>query len=118
VTAVLDGTALGRWVEIALPDAPWGRPVPFVGFVYMDWEAGMSAKGPGHRPDDPQPHGAPADRRAQPRARGRRGRRPGRRRGWRTRPSRPSTPWRRDPLMRGRWHNQFTYDLQVLVHDG
>ena len=67
--AVLDGTALGRWVEIALPDAPWGRPVPFVGYVYMDWEAGMSAKGgPADRPDDPPsltvrlPIGAPRRR--------------------------------------------------------
>lgn len=123
MSAPLDGDALGRWVEIALPDAPWGRPVPFVGYVYMDWQAGMSAKGgPADRPDDPPsltvrlPIGAPSrvldaaevGARVTPPA-------------WVAHfgPQPPTdAPWRRDPALRGRWHKQFPDDLQVLVHDG
>lgn len=123
MTAPLDGDALGRWVEIALPDAPWGRPAPFVGYVYMDWQAGMSAKGgPADRPDDPPsltvrlPIGAPSrvldaaevGARVTPPA-------------WVAHfgPQPPTdAPWRRNPALRGRWHKQFPDDLQVLVHDG
>ncbi|MBK9030140.1 MAG: hypothetical protein IPL61_02175 [Myxococcales bacterium] len=122
---VLDGAALGHWVELVLPEPPWKRAVPFVGFVYMDWEAGMSAKGgPADRPDDPPsltvrlPIGAPsriltADEVA---ASGRPTAPP-----WVEHfgPQPPTdAPWRRDPALAGRWHKQFPDDLQVLVHDG
>ena len=44
-TPPIDGTALLRWIELQLPDPPWSEPEPFIGFVYMDAQAGLSAKG-------------------------------------------------------------------------
>ncbi len=123
----IDGTALLRWIELALPDAPWSEAEPFVGFVYLDAQVGMSAKG--GRAGDPDqveqpgltvrlPIGVPskvltAD---EARARGLPDRP-----GWVTlygpQPA-PDGPWRTDPALRGRFHKSFPDDLQVLVHDG
>lgn len=121
--ASVDGTALGHWIELALPDAPWGRPVPFVGFVYLDPQAGLSAKGgPADQPDAPPsltvrlPIGVPgrvltaAERGARPAIPA-----------WVEHygPQPPTDArWRTDRWLRGRWHKQFPDDVQVLVHDG
>lgn len=124
MTAVLDGTALGRWVEIALPEPPWSSPVPFVGFAYLDPQAGMSAKGgPADEPGSTVlvvrlPIGAPSRilSEAEVAARGL--------------PTSPTwvaaygpqppraAPWRTAPALRGRWHRQFPDDTAVLCHDG
>lgn len=125
-TAV-DGTALLRWVELELPEPPWSEREPFLGFVYLDPKAGLSAKG-GRVGDESQverpsltvrlPIGVPGrvldeDERAK-----------------RGLPETPSWlaffgpqppahgPWRTDPGLRGRFHPQYPDDLQVLVHDG
>jgi hypothetical protein len=125
-TAV-DGAALLRWIELELPAPPWTTGEPFLGFVYLDPQAGLSAKG-GRAGDVTQverpgltvrlPIGAPGrvldeDEVAK-----------------RALPASPSwlsfygpqppanAPWRTDPGLRGRFHPQFPDDLQVLVHDG
>jgi hypothetical protein len=125
-TAV-DGAALLRWVELQLPEPPWTQLEPFLGFVYLDPQAGLSAKG-GRAGDESQvdrpsltvrlPIGVPGrildeDERAK-----------------RGLPETPSWlshfgpqppangPWRTDPGLRGRFHPQYPDDLQVLVHDG
>ncbi len=123
----LDGTALLRWVELELPEPPWREREPFLGFVYLDPQAGLSAKG-GRAGDASQvespsltvrlPIGVPGrildeDEVA--------------RRGLPASPSwlsfygpQPPAhgPWRTDPGLRGRFHPQYPDDLQVLVHDG
>lgn len=118
---VLDGAALGHWIELALPDAPWPGGAPFVGFVYLDAQAGLSAKG-GPKgeptltvrlpigvdgrviPDDEAAARGLADAPAWLEAYG-------------AQPVRDAA-WRRDPRLAGKWHKQFPDDLQVLVHDG
>ncbi len=124
---ILDGNAMLRWVELALPEPPWPGGAAFVGFVYQDWQAGMSAKG--GPADDATVATTPrltvrlpigVDGRilddAEVAARGL--------------PARPpwldaygvqppaDGPWRRDPLLAGKLHRQYPDDLQVLVHDG
>lgn len=125
MTAVLDGTALGHWVELALPEPPWATATPFLGFVYLDPDAGLSTKGgAADRPIDEAnlivrlPSGAPgrvlaADEVA---ARGLPAAPP-----WLAHygpQPRTDAPWRTAPSMRGRWHKQFPDDTQVLCHDG
>jgi hypothetical protein len=125
-TAV-DGTALGHWVELQLPEPPWTELEPFVGFVYLDAQAGLSAKG--GRAGDPAhaaqpsltvrlPIGVPARvltgdeaaARGLPVA-------PGWLAGFGPQPA-TDAPWRVDPALRGRFHPQWPDDLQVLLHDG
>lgn len=125
-TAV-DGAALLRWVELELTEPPWSEPEPFLGFVYLDPQAGLSTKG-GRAGDSSQverpsltvrlPIGVPGrvldeDEVA--------------RRGLPVSPSwlsfygpQPPAdgPWRTDPGLRGRFHPQYPDDVQVLVHDG
>ncbi len=125
-TAV-DGVALLHWVELQLPEPPWAEPEPFVGLVYLDAEAGLSAKG--GRAGDPTaaeqpsltvrlPIGVPGRvlsaeevaARALPAAPG-----------WLHHfgPQPPAdAAWRTDPALRGRFHPRFPDDLQVLLHDG
>jgi hypothetical protein len=43
-TAV-DGAALLRWIELELPEPPWTERDAFLGFAYLDPQAGLSAKG-------------------------------------------------------------------------
>lgn len=124
---ILDGNALQRWVELALPEPPWTGGAAFVGFVYMDWQAGMSAKG--GAADDPAVATAPrltvrlpigVDGRVldddELRARGLPDLPP-----WLeaygAQPARDGA-WRRDPALVGKFHKQFPDDLAVLVHDG
>lgn len=124
---VVDGTALGHWVELALPEPPWSHGAAFVGFVYLDGQAGMSAKG--GAADDAALASAPTltvrlpigvDSRVldgdEVRARGL--------------PAVPDwvvhygaqpmtdAPWRRAPALAGKWHKQFPDDVAVIVHDG
>lgn len=119
----LDGTALGHWVELALPEPPWSRPVPFVGYVYLDASAGLSAKGgPADEPAAAPsltvrlPIGVPSrvmtDAEAAPRATP-----PAWIDSYGPQPQRDA-PWRLDRAMAGRWHRSFPDDVQVLVHDG
>ncbi|HVK72301.1 MAG TPA: hypothetical protein VM734_03245 [Kofleriaceae bacterium] len=125
--AAVDGTALLRWVELDLPEPPWDEHEPFVGFVYLDAQAGLSAKG--GRKGDPDhverpgltvrlPIGVPgrvlpAD---EARARGL-PERPGWLVHYGAQPP-ADAPWRTDPALRGRFHRSFPDDLQVLIHDG
>lgn len=123
----LDGNALLHWIELALPEPPWLGDERFVGFVYMDWEVGMSAKG--WADGDPTvvekprltvrlPMGVtsrliPDDEAA---ARGLPERPP-----WlETFGPQPAkdAAWRRDPALAPRAHKQFPDDVPVLVHDG
>jgi len=123
----LAGEALLSWIELALPDPPWSEPEPFVGFVYLDDQAGLSAKG--GRAGDPAlaarpvltvrlPIGVPSRILDGAEAAGR---------GLPARPdwlhhygTQPPAhgPWRTDPALRGRFHRSFIDDVQVLVHDG
>lgn len=123
----VDATAFLRWVELALPEPPWSGGAPFVGFVYLDPQAGLSAKG------GPADDAALADA---PRLTvrlpiGVPGRvLPDGERATRGLPPAPSwldrfgaqpqadPPWRRDPALAGRFHRSWPDDLQVLVHDG
>lgn len=121
------GTALLRWIELALPDPPWPEPDPFVGFVFLDAEAGLSTKG--GRAGDPSlaerptltvrlPIGVPSRLLTADEVRDR------------NLPAIPAWlaahgpqpaadgPWRGDRALRGRFHPQFPDDLQVLIHDG
>lgn len=124
---ILDGTALLHWVELALPEPPWTTGAAFVGFVYLDAEAGMSAKG--GPSDDPGlataprltvrlPIGVPSrildD--AEVQARGLPAAPPWLA-GFGAQPM-ADAPWRRDPVLVGKFHRKFPDDLQVLVHDG
>ena len=125
-TAV-DGAALLRWIELELPEPPWPEKEPFLGFAYLDPQAGLSAKG-GRAGDPAQierpaltvrlPIGVPgrvldddeAARRGLPASPP-----------WLSffGPQPPAHgPWRSDPGLRGRFHPQYPDDLQVLVHDG
>ena len=116
-----------HWIELQLPDPPWDEPEPFVGFVYVDPQAGAAAKG--GRAGDPTLASAPSLTVRLPIGV------PGlvlsdaevTRRGLPARPawldnygSQPiaDAPWRADPALRGRFHRSFPDDLQVLVHDG
>jgi hypothetical protein len=123
---ILDGTALGHWVELALPEPPWQTTSAFVGFAYLDPDAGMSAKGGAS--DDPEiarapsltvriPIGVPSRVLRDDEVAARRlpvvpawidqfGPQP-----------RTDAPWRRDPILAGRWHKQFPDDIAVLVAD-
>jgi hypothetical protein len=120
----LDGRALLRWISLELPEAPWGTAEPFVGFVYLDAQAGLSAKGwreaealackltvrlpigvPSRILDD-----AEATARGLPVA-------PDWLRAYGPQPARDA-PWRHDPALIGRFHVRFPDDLQVVVHDG
>jgi hypothetical protein len=125
-TAV-DAAALLRWVELELPEPPWSEREAFLGFVYLDPKAGLTAKG-GRVGDESQverpsltvrlPIGVPG-RVLDDEERAKRGL-----------PEAPSWlsffgpqppvngPWRTDPGLRGRFHPQYPDDLQVLVHDG
>jgi len=123
----VDGTALLHWIELSLPDPPWPSSEPFIGFVYLDAQAGLSAKG--GRAGDPDlierpsltvrlPIGAPGRMLTADDVRGR---------GLPAAPSwlsvyGPQPPadavWRVDPTLRGTFHPRFPDDLQVLVHDG
>ncbi len=123
----VDGAAVLRWIELELPEPPWREREPFLGFVYVDPQAGLSAKG--GRAGDPQqaeqpsltvrlPIGVPGRVLGDDEA------------GGRGLPATPSWlphfgpqppahgPWRTDPGLQGRFHAQFPDDLQVLVHDG
>ncbi len=123
----VDGAALLRWVELELPEPPWAEREPFLGFVYLDAEAGLSARG--GRASDADvverpsltvrlPIGVPGRVLPDDEAR------------TRGLPAAPAWlaaygpqppvdgPWRRDPALRGRFHPRFPDDLQVLVHDG
>jgi hypothetical protein len=123
----LDGAALLRWVEIELPEPPWTEPEPYLGYVYLDPQAGLSSKG-GRAGDPTQverpsltvrlPIGAPSRVLDEEEAT---------RRGLPASPSWLSLygpqppahgPWRTDPGLRGKFHPQYPDDLQVLVHDG
>ncbi|MEZ4401664.1 MAG: hypothetical protein R3B06_16680 [Kofleriaceae bacterium] len=123
----LDGTALGHWVELALPEPPWNRLVPFVGFAYLDAAAGMSTKG--GAADDPAlataptltvrlPIGVPSKilSAAEVAARGLPTPPPWLS-GFAPQPA-TDAPWRTAPALAGRWHRQFPDDLQVLCADG
>lgn len=125
--SAVTGAALLHWIELRLPDPPWEQLEPFVGFVYLDPQAGLSAKG--GRAGDPTaaakpsltvrlPIGVPGRVLPDDEAEGR---------------GLPATPgwlhhfgpqplrdaaWRVDPALQGRFHAQFPDDLQVLVHDG
>lgn len=120
----IDGRALLRWITLELPEAPWRTAEPFVGFVYLDREAGLSAKGwAASAPEQVGltvrlPLGVPGRVLADDEvaARGL--------------PARPDwldvygpqppadAPWRHDPALVGQLHPRFPDDLQVLVHDG
>ncbi len=122
--AAIDGRALLRWIQLELVEPPWGDAEPFVGLVYLDGQAGLSARGwRASAPEDGAlvvrlPIGVPS--RVLPddevAARGL--------------PAAPDwlaahepqppvdAPWRHDPVLIGRFHPRFPDDLQVLVHDG
>ncbi len=122
--ATIDGRALLRWILLELPDPPWGAGAPFVGLVFLDGAAGLSARGwradaphdggltvrlpigvPGRVLDDDEAasRGLPAEP-VWLAAAG---------------PQPPAfAPWRHDPALIGRLHPRFPDDLQVLVHDG
>ncbi|HVV88591.1 MAG TPA: hypothetical protein VHE35_36355, partial [Kofleriaceae bacterium] len=122
--ATLDGRALLRWILLELPDPPWEGGEPFVGLVYVDAQAGLSAKGwRASAPLDDRltvrlPIGVPGRVLADDEvaARGL--------------PAAPDwleaygpqppldAPWRHDPALIGRLHRSFPDDLQVLVHEG
>ena len=123
----VDGAALLRWVELQLPEPPWTEAEPFVGFVYLDPQAGLSAKG-GRTGDQTHierpaltvrlPIGVPGRVLGEEEALTR---------GLPTTPAwlsfygpQPPAhgPWRVDPHLRGKFHPQYPDDLQVLVHDG
>lgn len=125
-TAV-DGAALLRWVELELPEPPWKEKEAFLGFAYLDPQAGFSAKG--GRASDPDTVDKPALTVRLPIGV------PGRllddnevaARGLPAAPSwlsfygpQPPAhgPWRTDPGLRGRFHPQYPDDIQVLLHDG
>lgn len=122
-------TALFAWLELALPDPPWDGGAPFVGFVYVDAQAGLSAKG-GPADDatlatSPRltvrlPIGVPSRVLSAEDARARGlpdappwvahyGAQP---------PPDDDAPWRRDPALAGRFHRSWPDDVPVLVHDG
>jgi hypothetical protein len=112
---------LGNWVELQVP---WEHSEPFVGYVYMDSDAGLSAKG--DRAGS-QPLGTCIVRLPMPFP-------------WRVLdsaeisnaglPAVPEwlkhygpqpdikAPWRSDPIMLGAAHESFIDDVQVIVHDG
>jgi hypothetical protein len=123
----VDGTALGHWVELTLNEPPWKEVEPFVGFVFLDPDSGLSARG-GRAGDPTQaeepsltvrlPIGVPgrvigaaeAATRGLPINPG-----------WVARfgPQPPTdAPWREDVGLRGRFHPQWPDDLQVLIDDG
>lgn len=120
----IDGRALLRWIVLELPEPPWRTTEPFVGFVYLDAEAGLSARGwaaaapadagltvrlpigvPGRilAADEVEARGLPAT----PAWLDACGPQPAR-----------DAPWRDDPALVGKLHPRFPDDLQILVHDG
>lgn len=124
VRAAIDGRALLRWILLELPDAPWPEREPFVGMVFLDGEAGLSAKGwrasapldgalvvrmpigvPGRvlTDDEAAARGLPAE----PPWLAACGPQPLR-----------DAPWRHDPALVGKLHARFPDDVQALVHDG
>jgi len=126
-TGILDASALGRWVEIALGEPPWTSGARFVGFGYLDALAGLSAKG--GAADDPTLATAPrltvrlpigADSRVldedEARARGLPAV-PAWLDGYGPQPVRDAA-WRRDPALAGKFHASWPDDVPVLVHDG
>ena len=124
----IDGRALLRWILLELPEPPWaagdGGDEPFVGLVYLDPQAGLSAKG--WRAGEPAggalvvrlPIGVPGRvlDEAEVAARGLPATPP-----WLAEagPQPPAdAPWRHDPALVPRLHARFPDDVQVLVHDG
>jgi hypothetical protein len=127
-TTVLDpndvAPALGKWVFMDLPLEQKGR---FLGYVYFDPEAGLSAKGGPEA--DPQldtlprltvrlPIGKPLQPLSDEETRVR---------GLPSTPAwlhhygpqpRTDAPWRVEPALKGRFHPSYPDDLEVLVHDG
>ena len=120
----IDGRALLRWVLLELPETPWPGGAPFIGLVYVDPQAGLSAKGwRDGAPDESKltvrlPIGAPGriltdDEVAS-----------------RGLPAEPAwlvhygpqptldAPWRHDPALLERLHRSYPDDVQVVVHDG
>ena len=115
---------LGRWVWQELP---WDHPERFLGYVYLDAEAGLSAKGgpesaadlaemPSHTLRMPMPKPARPLTAEEVAARGLPAKP-----SWLTfygpQPD-PAAPWRTDPALGDCFHESFPDDLQVLVHDG
>jgi len=115
---------LGRWVWMELP---WELKERFLGYVYVDPDAGLSAKG------GPESAAQIAElptytvrlplqlpilsltpkeisKRALPRI-------PTWLEYYGPQPD-PEAAWRKDPDLKGRFHDSFPDDLQVLVHDG
>lgn len=115
---------VGKWVELRLA---WEHDEPFIGFVYLDDVAGLSARGdraslstlstfPAVTVRLPMPLpwrvlGADEVVRlalpAEPAWLVHYGRQPD-----------PSAPWRHDPIISAHTHESFVNDVQVLVHDG
>lgn len=119
--------AIGRWVRISLGDR-WPHPAPFVGFVYLDRQAGLSAKGgpegsadlaerPGHTLRLPLPDATPQPLSLEEVARLALPVAPAWLSIFGPQPD-PQAPWRRDPHLAGRFNERFPDDLLVLVHDG
>jgi hypothetical protein len=116
--------AWGQWVFMELP---WEHQERFLGYVYVDPDAGLSAKGDRasvaelvERPtftvrlpmgfpfrpltaEEVSARGLPA----QPPWLVHYGPQPD-----------PESPWRKDPNLRDRFHESHPNDLQILVHDG
>lgn len=111
-------SALGKWIAMTVPNA-----TSFVGYVYFDRQAGLSAKGgplDSRFVEEPAltvrlPMGAAElltdDEVA----------------AWKLPASPPwlvnfgeqtPGPWRTDPALAGQFHPSFINDLQILVHDG
>jgi hypothetical protein len=123
---------IGRWITVALPSGPGCGPIDFVGFTYVDPQAGFSAKGSARGdlslgklpsitlrlPMNKLPSSALSDEDVAQLGL----------------PEKPTwvdefygpqpTPgtlwgaWRQHPRLVGRLHPEHPDDLQVLIHDG